>query len=74
MGRVDYYDFAVQTVSATDLALRQKTVFSASLRADKHLGKSWKVFATYAYDRSLSNLTSDRYQANTTSVGVEYRF
>ena len=74
VGRVDYYDFAVQTVSATDLALRQKTVFSASLRADKHLGKSWKVFATYAYDRSLSNLTSDRYQANTTSVGVEYRF
>jgi hypothetical protein len=74
VGRVDYYDFTVQTVSATDLALRQKTVFSASLRVDKQLGKSWKVFATYAYDRSLSNLTTDRYQVNTTSVGVEYRF
>ena len=33
-----------------------------------------EVFAAYAYDRSLSNVTSDSYQANTTSVGVEYRF
>ena len=37
VGRVDYYDFTVQTVSATDLALRQKTVFSASLRVEKQL-------------------------------------
>ena len=47
----------MQTVSATDPALRQKTMIGASLRAEKHLGKSWKIFATYAYDRSLSNVT-----------------
>jgi hypothetical protein len=74
LGRVDYYDFPVQTVSATDPALRRKTMIGATLRAEKHFGKSWKVFAAYAYDRSLSNVTSDSYQANTTSVGVEYRF
>jgi hypothetical protein len=74
LGRADFYDFTVQTVSDTDPARRQKNLLSAGLRAEKHLGKSWKVFAAYAYDRSLSNLSSDRYQANTTSVGVEYRF
>jgi hypothetical protein len=74
LGRVDYYDFPIQTISATDPALRRKTLFGASLRAEKFLGKSWRLFATYAYERSLSNLTSDAYQVGTTSGGVEYRF
>ena len=73
-GRLDYYDYPVQMVSDTDPSLRHQTLLGLTLRADKCFGKSWRVFATYAYDRSWSNLGSDAYQANTTSVNIEYRF
>jgi hypothetical protein len=72
--RAGYFDFLSQPLSTTDLEVRKKTLLAASLRADKSLGKGWKIFASYAYDRSLSNLTSDQYQANTASAGLEFHF
>jgi hypothetical protein len=72
--RYSFYDYSVQTVSATDLALRQKTGITASARVEKSLGKQWKVFASYAYDQSLSNVGVENYTAGTTSVGAEWHF
>lgn len=72
--RAGYYDFSVQTVSATDLALRRKTMLSAGLRGEKNLSKSFKVYASCTYDDSLSNVSYDRYQSRLVSGGVEYHF
>jgi hypothetical protein len=72
--RAGYFDFLSQPLSTTDLEVRKKTLLTASLRADKRLGKGWRIFASYAYDRSLSNLNSDQYLANTISAGLELRF
>ncbi len=72
--RVGYYDYPVQTVSPADPALRHKTLLALGARAERSLAKHWKIFATYAYDRSLSNLDFDHYQANTASAGVNFDF
>ena len=72
--RLNHYDYSVQTVSLAELTLRQKTTLSTSLRAEKNLGKAWKIYASHAYDQSLSNVSLDRYRANTTSAGVEWHF
>jgi hypothetical protein len=71
---LNYYDFTVQTASSTDLSLRRKTTASAGLSASKKLGKSFKVFASASYERSLSNADYDAYETATTSAGVEYHF
>ena len=68
------YDFSVQPVSLEDPTRREKTMVSASFRAEKNLGKSFKVYFNYAYDHSLSNVSYDRYQTSLTSAGVEYHF
>jgi hypothetical protein len=72
--RVGWYDFTVQPISPTVAALRQKTLIGAVVRVEKSLGKAFKVFASYAFDRSLSNVTTDRYEGNAFSAGAEYRF
>lgn len=72
--RFGTYDFPIQPVSATDPSKRDKRIWGASVRAEKSLGKSIKLFATYAYDRSISNVGYDQYHVSTTSVGAECHF
>jgi hypothetical protein len=71
---LNYYAFTVQEASATDLSLRRKTTMAAGLYAGKKLGKSLKLFAGAAYERSLSNADYDAYETATVSTGVEYHF
>lgn len=72
--RFDLYDFPVQTVSLEDSSLREKQTLTLQLRAQKSLGKSFKVFANYSHERSFSNTDYDHYQANAVSAGVEFGF
>ena len=68
------YDFLQQSASATDSSTRQKEVFAASLRGEKKLFPKLKVFAEYAFERSLSNRTLDEYQVNKVSGGIDWEF
>jgi hypothetical protein len=69
-----WYNYPYQTVSSIDTTRRHRTLVTGSLRIAKKLSKRWKVHATYHYDRSLSNLEFDDYQASTVLGGVGYEF
>jgi hypothetical protein len=53
---------------------RHRTVLALGVHAEKDLGKAWKLYMNYSFDRSLSNEEFDEYQVNTVSGGVEFRF
>jgi hypothetical protein len=69
-----YYDFDRQPLDVADLRTRHRTSVSASVRAARHLGKHWRLFATYEFQQSLSNLEADRYAAHSGSGGLEFEF
>jgi hypothetical protein len=69
-----YYQFPVQTISSDDLRLREKISLSAGVQAERALGKHLSLFASYRYDGSPSNASFDRYAANTTILGFQWRF
>ena len=71
---VGFYDYANQTVSATDSSPRQRTLVTLSLRAEKKLTKHFKVHAHYALDRSVSEMAFDDYLANTVMGGFGFEF
>jgi hypothetical protein len=73
-GRMSFYDFQFQRVSASDPELRQKAIVNASLRGEKKLGKHWSLFAEYEYEQSLSNRAEDEYRANRVAGGVGVEF
>jgi hypothetical protein len=71
---VTQYDFDGRTVSATDLTTQDRTPILFSLRGEKRLAKSWKLYASYDYERSHSNVELQRYEANVGLAGIEYSF
>lgn len=73
-GRVSFYDFESQQVSATDPELRRKAIVTTSLRGEKKLGERFKVFAEYEYEQSLSNRTVDEYRVNRVAGGLGFEF
>ena len=73
-GRVSFYDFEFQHISATDSDLRQKATVNVSLRGEKKLGRYWSLFAEYEYEQSLSNRTVDEYRANRVAGGLGVKF
>ena len=72
--RLYYYDYPTQTVSATDPDLRSKTTFTLMLRAECKLTKHLLAQAGYSWDRSISNLDFDDYQASTVTGGLALAF
>lgn len=72
--RLNYYDYSKQTVSATDLTLRSKTMFTLVARAERKLTKHLAAQAGYAWDRSISNLDFDDYQSGTVTGGLALTF
>ncbi|MGC9943603.1 MAG: hypothetical protein ABSE48_17390 [Verrucomicrobiota bacterium] len=72
--KAGYYDYPVQTVSDDSGELRSKTWFTAGIHVEKQALKKLKVFADYAYDRSLSDLSTDDYVDNTISAGLAWQF
>jgi hypothetical protein len=69
-----YYNYAEQTVSATDPDRRQRVLIAFSLRGEKKLTKHFKVHASYTLDRSISKLDFDDYLANTVMGGFGIEF
>jgi len=71
-GSLSFYDYALQTVSATNPAKRNKMLLTASLRAEKSLARKLKVFAEFEHERSLANVTYDAYRGNTVYCGLDW--
>lgn len=68
--RAAYYDYPVQEIAGAGSELRQKCLVSFGLQIKRELGKNWYVMGRIEQERSLSNLTTDRYSADTFSLGV----
>jgi hypothetical protein len=80
--RVSHYDFDVQQValpgdepgSVRGFAPRRKTDFEFSLRGERSLTRSLKIFGEFAHDRSDSNQTFNNYFANSVLLGFDWAF
>ena len=72
--RLNYYDYSTQTVSPTDTELRSKTMINLMVRAERKLTKHLLAHASYSWDRSISNLDFDDYQASTVMGGLALTF
>ncbi len=71
---VTQYDFDRRTLSAADPTKQSRTPILFSLRGEKRLSKSWKMYASYDYERSVSNVELERYGSNIGLAGIEYAF
>lgn len=71
---LSHYAFLTQTVSTTDPTLRHKTMINVSLRMERKLNKHLLAHASYNWERSISNLDFDDYQANTVMGGLALTF
>jgi len=71
-GGLSFYDYALQTVSATNPAKRNKLLLTASFRAEKSVTRKLKVFAEFEHERSLANVTYDAYRVNTVCCGLDW--
>jgi hypothetical protein len=72
--RLSCHDYLTQPVSADDPDMRRKTLLVIGLQADRRLAKYLKCFASYTWERSLSNLAFDDYQANVVIGGFAATF
>jgi len=72
--RVGHYQYREQAVSATDADLRRKTMLGVNLRVERVITKNLKGHLSYSWDRSISNLDFDDYQANIVLGGVAIVF
>ena len=72
--RLSYYRYDQQHVDELDSAIREKAYLRTSIRAEKLLVKTWKLFAQYEHERAISNLDLDEYQVNMVSGGMSYEF
>jgi hypothetical protein len=72
--RISYYHYDFQPVSEVDSSARRKTNLLLSLRGERNVLKSLKLFAEYEHERSISNLNFDGYKVNTIIAGVDWEF
>ncbi|MEW6305270.1 MAG: hypothetical protein AB1705_17480 [Verrucomicrobiota bacterium] len=68
------YDYDVQTIAPSEAQNRVKTLLHFELRGEKKLTKHTSVFAAGEYERSLSNILLDEYDATTVSAGLSWSF
>lgn len=71
---VRFFTYDHQTVSASDTSRRERTLLTATVRAERRLSRHLKLHASYHLDRSLSNLDFDDYVANTVMGGLALEF
>ncbi len=72
--RVNYYGYSTQTVSPIDTTFRNKTMINVLLRVERKLTKHLLVYASYSWDRAISNLEFDDYAAGTVMGGLALAF
>ena len=68
--RASYYDYPVQEIAGAGTDLRQKCLASVGLQIKRDIGKNWYILGRIEHERSLSNLITDRYEADTLSLGI----
>lgn len=68
--KLNFYGYLNQSVSATDLEKRQRTLMNLGLRAERKLTKHFLVHVSYLFDRSFSNQEFEDYLANTFMAGI----
>lgn len=72
--RLGHYQYQEQALSAAAAELRRKTAIGLSLRVERRITSNLKAHASYAWERSISNLDFDDYQANVIVGGVVVTF
>ena len=72
--KISQYDYAVQTVSTTDLSHRNKTLLLFNVRGEIQLIRSLTCFAEYEHERALANVDFDEYEVHTMSGGINWEF
>jgi hypothetical protein len=72
--RLGYYDYLSQPVSTSDSSRRERTLIAFMLLAERTLAKHLKVFANYTWEKSISNLSFDNYQASLVIGGFALTF
>ena len=72
--KLNFYHFPVQTVSTSDPRRREQADVTLTLRAERHLGESVRLFLEYDRERTFSNVSSDRYTVNTVTGGLNFEF
>jgi len=72
--RLSYYDYLTQPVGADDPSKRHRTLVAVTLLAERKLAKHLKVFASYTWEKSSSNLSFDNYQASIMTGGCAVTF
>ncbi|HWW02352.1 MAG TPA: hypothetical protein VNZ64_21820 [Candidatus Acidoferrum sp.] len=71
---VSYYDFPVQTIGAPSGPTFNLTTVDFTVRAERRLYKSLKLFASFDHEQALSNDPSSEYKANVIMGGGSWEF
>jgi hypothetical protein len=72
--KLAYYDYPIQTVSATDLAKRRSTEWGFNFRCERRVSRFLKIFAEYDRAETISNLALEQYVVNTVKCGLNWTF
>lgn len=73
-GKVSYYDYSIQRASADRSETREFTTVAVTLRGERTLIKSLKLFAEYNFEQALSNRALHEYEANSVFGGIDWEF
>jgi hypothetical protein len=72
---VSYYDFPVQPAeSASPNPTLYITTLNLTLRAERRVYKSLKLFGAFAYERALSDQAESQYAVNIVTGGMSWEF
>jgi len=72
--RMAYYDYANQTVSASDTAKRQRTEVTVNVQVERRLHERLTLVTSYEYERTLSNNALETYTVNTVKSALRWEF
>jgi hypothetical protein len=74
--KIGFQDFPVQTIdpSVPGSPKLQRAPLDITFRVERRLYKSLRLYASYEWDSTLSNLASDSYTANTLAAGLTWDF
>lgn len=73
-GRIRSYQYASQTVSATDTAQLRRTEWAAVLQFERALTKRLRLLVDYQFGQALSNDDAEDYTVNTVSASLQWEF
>lgn len=72
--RLAHYEFTRQRVSPGDSTRRRKELVAVSLKAERKLAGSLKLFAEYSRETSGAPRSTDEFEANRLVAGIDWEF